>query len=207
MNFLKEQGGRFRSFWRGGYSAEVWRSAVAFLILAVVGFLACFFFHDLLDYVMGLVTSVFNSLDITDSSGNLSALALFLNNLRACAVAIVYGFIPFLYLSSLVLGMNSLLLGVLAAYYVVNGQSLLLYLAAMLPHGIFELPALVLSFALGLYLCGQITRRLKNDAGAMSIPLCLENAGRVYLMFIVPLLAAAAVAEAYLTPRIAGLFL
>jgi len=41
----------------------------------------------------------------------------------------------------------------------------------------------------------------------MSSPLCLEIAGRVYLMFIVPLLAVASVAEAYLTPRIAGLFL
>lgn len=207
MNILKEQGEELRSFWRGGFSSEVWRAAAAFFILILLGYFSCFFFPVLLDKVMALINTFFTGLDLTNNQGGLSALALFSNNLRACAVAILYGFLPFVYLSSLALGMNAVLLGVLAAYYTANGHSLLIYLAAVLPHGIFELPALVLSFSLGLFLCGQMTLQVKKAESTMPLIACLENAARLYLLIIVPLLAVSSLVEAYVTPYFAGLFI
>ena len=42
-------------------------------------------------------------------------------------------------------------------------SSLGVYLVGILPHGIFELPALVLFCAAGLYLCSRVTARVRGD--------------------------------------------
>ena len=55
---------------------------------------------------------------IVDAEGNFSALGLFLNNLQACALAMGYGFIPFLYLPAVSLGINAMMFGGFASYYV-----------------------------------------------------------------------------------------
>ena len=99
------------------------------------------------------------------------------------------------------------LLGVLGAWYVSEGVSPLVYLAAVIPHGIFELPALILAFATGLYVCGQVTRLCRRDKEALHVWDCLLLMSRVLFLALLPLLAAAAVVEAYVTPLVASLFL
>ena len=74
------------------------------------------------------------------------------------------------------------------------------------PHGIFELPALLLAFALGLMLCKRVTRYVRENVKDMMKPL-MANIARVYLMHILPLLIVAAIVETYVTPRFLGLFM
>ena len=149
--------------------------------------------------------SVENS-GIVQEDGSFSAVALFLNNLQAMALSVLYGFIPFLFRPALSLGVNSIILGALAALYSNNGFSLLMLLAGILPHGIFELPALFLSLGAGLCLCKNINAYIrKNEKGVMK-PLLL-NILRVVCVLILPLLAAAAVMETYVTPLVMSLFL
>jgi stage II sporulation protein M len=175
-------------------------------VLVVIGFVVCLLSPQLLEQLTQWILALFDRLNVLDDSGRISVAAVLGNNLRACALCILYGLIPFVYLSALTLGLNALLLGVLAAYYLHSGQSLLLYAVSLLPHGIFELPALVLSFSLGLYLCGQVTRRCRGGEDAPSVRLALTGALRVFCMLIVPLLAAASVVEARITPAILSLF-
>lgn len=52
--------------------------------------------------------SVENS-GIVQEDGSFSAVALFLNNLQAMALSVLYGFIPFLFLPALSLGVNSII--------------------------------------------------------------------------------------------------
>lgn len=207
MSFFSAQWEEFRTFWRGsGFAAELRRSAAAAVLLALVGFGVCMALPDLLRWIMNLVQEYFSSLNLTDSAGNISAMALFSNNARACAFAMLYGMIPYAYLSALPLGVNFLLLGAMASYYVSNGQSLTGYAAALLPHGIFELPALVLSFAMGLYCCTQMTRRCRKDETAPRAADCIAQMSRLFALLIVPLLLAAALMEAYVTPLVASYF-
>ena len=49
-----------------------------------------------------------------DTTGRVDVLALFGNNVRATVFSIAYGFIPFIYLPALSIGINSLLLGLFA---------------------------------------------------------------------------------------------
>jgi stage II sporulation protein M len=140
-------------------------------------------------------------------AGTLSPVDLFVNNLRATLFTMLYGLIPFLQLPALALGLNAMMLGVLAAWYVSEGISLAVYLAALIPHGIFEIPALILAFAMGLYVCGQLTRRCRKDESALHLWDCLVQISRVLLLIEIPLLVVAALMEAYVTPVFASLFI
>ena len=84
---------------------------------------------------------------------------------------------------------------------------LVLYLAALLPHGVVELPALLLSLAVGLYICGQLSRRCRKDQSARSLWSCMTLASQMLLWVLVPLLLIASFVEAYVTPAVAALFL
>ena len=82
-----------------------------------------------------------------------------------------------------------------------------LYLAALLPHGIFELAALVLAAACGVYLCRNIGRLVTNSPKKIPAVELLTDLLRVLVMVIAPLTAAAAFIESYITPVIASLFM
>ena len=75
-------------------------------------------------------------------------------------LSMLYGLIPFLPLSALALGTNALMLGAFAAIYQQQGIGLGVYVLGVLPHGIFELSALILSCALGLLICRTGTERI-----------------------------------------------
>ena len=193
--------------WHDGLAGEVKRSAIAFFTLAVLAFIICLALPDLRQRLVDYVLSMMGGLDIQDQSGTLSAPALLSNNIRACVFTMMYGLIPFLLLPALSLGVNAMLLGVLGAWYVSEGVSPLVYLAAVIPHGIFELPALILAFATGFYVCGQVTRLCRGNKEGRHVWDCLLLMSRVLLLVLLPLLAAAAVVEAYVTPFVASLFI
>ena len=186
------------------FSYELTRCAAAFPILILIAYAGGFLLPELRDEIVE--TMVIQLSKLSDPEGFVSAAALLGNNLTACGISILYGLLPFVYLPALALGANAMLLGVMGAYYSAHGYSLLVYLAALLPHGVFELPAMVVSFAVGLYLCGDLTRRLRKQ---QTTPF-LQTAGqlsRIYLLLILPLLAAAALMEAYVTPWLVSFFI
>ncbi len=190
-------------FWRVEYGRYVGMTAIAFLVLVVLAYIAGRLFPDIPVTVIGAFNEVVAGSGIVQEDGSFDVLALFGNNLRAMVLSILYGFIPFLYLPALSMGVNAAIIGMLAA--MIDGQWLLLA-AGILPHGIFELPALFLSLAAGLCLCRNINVYIrKNEKGIMK-PLLL-NILRVVVLLVVPLLVLAAVAETYVTPALMQLFM
>ena len=197
-----------KSAWQNGLSGEVLRTAIAFPILVMLSFTLCTVFPALRDSLLSMVLSSMESMGIVNEDGSLSALALFSNNLRATVFIMVYGLVPFIQLPALALGVNTMALGVLASWYIAQGYSIVAFLAAVLPHGLAEFPALILAFGVGLYVCGQVTRRLfRRDESALHIWDCLVLISRMLLLVLIPLLAVAAILEAYVTPLVAALFL
>ena len=204
---LKYQISGLKDSWRNGLSNEIFRAAIAFPVLVVLAFILCMVSPALRE---GLLSYVFAAMDGTgalNDDGTLSALAIFSNNLRATVFIMAYGLIPFIQLPALALGVNAMVIGVLGAWYVTEGYSIAAFLAALLPHGLLELPALVIAFSVGLYVCSHVTRRLfRRDENALHIWDCLVLMSRTLLLALLPLLAAAAVVEAYITPLVASLF-
>lgn len=199
---MKKQLRALGDFWREEYSRWVGMTAVAFLVLVVLSYIAGRLFPEIPAAILTYFNEVVADSGIVRDDGSFSALALFGNNLRAMVLSTLYGFIPFLYLPALSMGVNAILLGMVASS--VNGQWLLLA-AGILPHGIFELPALCLSLAAGLCLCQNINRYIrKNEKGIMK-PLLL-NILRVMGLVVIPLLVVAAIIESYVTPAVMQLF-
>lgn len=200
---MKKQLRALGDFWREEYGRWVGMTAVAFLVLVVLSYIAGRLFPEIPATILTYFNEVVADSGIVRDDGSFSALALFGNNLRAMVLSTLYGFIPFLYLPALSMGVNAILLGMVAAS--VNGQWLLLA-AGILPHGIFELPALCLSLAAGLCLCQNINRYIrKNEKGIMK-PLLL-NILRVTGLVVIPLLVVAAIMESYVTPAVMQLFM
>lgn len=200
---MKKQFRALGGFWREEYGRWVGMTAVAFLVLVVLSYIAGRLFPEIPATILTYFNEVIADSGIVRDDGSFSALALFGNNLWAMVLSTLYGFIPFLYLPALSMGVNAILLGMVASS--VNGQWLLLA-AGILPHGIFELPALCLSLAAGLCLCQNINRYIrKNEKGLMK-PLLL-NILRVTGLVVIPLLVVAAIMESYVTPAVMQLFM
>ena len=193
--------------WRNGYGEEARRAAIVAPLLTLIGFAAAWFFPQLTDHVMGVLEQAIDSAGLSSVTETRDmAAAIFANNLTAAFSAILWGLVPFAYLAAFPLGFNFFLIGALGAYYVRSGVGLGSYLVSILPHGIFELPAMWLSFAIGLTLCREITALCRKRPHEPLLK-TLWRCGQFFSLGVVPLLILAAFAEAYLTPALLERFL
>lgn len=206
MDWLEQQRTWLHGFYRTEYRYSLRITAIAFGALILLGFAVSLLLPDLADQLFLQFAQQMAELGIMDTTGRVDVLALFGNNVRATVFSIAYGFIPFIYLPALSIGINSLLLGLFAGVYVNNGISLLAYFAGIVPHGIFELPALILALSSGIYLCRKVTDYVRHNEKGVMGPL-MKDLLRLFAMHIIPLLVAAAVIEAYVTPQLLKLFL
>ncbi len=143
--------------------------------------------------------------DQLDALGGMTALSILFNNMRATLVIMLLGAVPFVFIPALLLIENAGAMSIVLAKYIIYGLSIPSFLAGILPHGIFELPAIFLAFMVGCYLCLMIGRfALNKDHPPMGE--VVKNALRTYVLVIIPLLMIAAPIEVYLTPKIMALF-
>lgn len=203
-NMLKRY---FSTFSDENLREELRTTALAFLILTVIGFVGASFFSGVAEKLTPLFTDKVESLDMAQLSGTELATTLFLNNFLAAFSAMIDGVIPFVFLSAAALGTNALLLGAFAAVYQQNGLSLLSYLVGILPHGIFELPAIILACTLGLMLCKTGTARLLKRETPCGFRVRFRYCSRIFSLYVLPLLLLAALIETYLTPQLLALVL
>lgn len=201
MSWLKEQNRQARQFCRGELGHFLYITTAAFCALIVLSLILGLAAPELCRTMLQRFARQVQDMGIQHEDGSFSALMLFFNNIRASFWSILYGFIPFLYLPALSLGINGSLLGLFAAYYIRQDLSLRYYLAGVVPHGIFELPALILALALGLYLCRCITDYVRRNTKGTVLP-ALKQILRAFLLRVLPLLMAASVMEAYVTPAV-----
>lgn len=201
MKWLKEQNRRTHEFMREEFASSLWMAGAAFVALLVLGIVMGCILPTLAENFVLFFSATLAGNGVVDESGNILFLPLLFNNLRAAAVSVCYGFIPFLFLPALSLGLNSLLIGFFAAYYLNNGMDMLYFLASIVPHGILEIPALVISIALGLYLCRVINDYARHSTKG-TVKTALGSILRVYCLRAAPLFIAAALIECYITPRI-----
>ncbi|MCZ7383395.1 MAG: stage II sporulation protein M [Candidatus Methanoperedens sp.] len=120
------------------------------------------------------------------------------NSLLALVLGIGLGFVPFF-----LIAVNGLFLGMVAEVFSTE-KGILFVLAAVLPHGIIELPMVFLSAAIGLRLGYEMIRVLKGERTNLKQEF-LQGLW-FYLVRILPLLFVAAVIESYVTPLIARYF-
>jgi stage II sporulation protein M len=72
----------------------------------------------------------------------------------------------------------------------------------ILPHGVFELPGLFISIALGFYLCRYMTRALFRRKQEQTLLEILNAVAKGYVTVVLPLLTIASVIECFVTPEL-----
>ncbi|HEB64144.1 MAG TPA: hypothetical protein ENJ02_01190 [Chloroflexi bacterium] len=128
--------------------------------------------------------------------------AIWWHNLRTLSLATLGGIFSFGVLGVLVVMLPMLIIGYFLATVGTAGYSPLLFFSIfVLPHGIFEIPAMILAGAailqLGATLLTPSTGRSLGEAWLSA----LADWAVVMLAVVMPLLLAAAVMEVYVTPR------
>jgi stage II sporulation protein M len=174
--------------------------AAAGLLFSLGWLVGSVFGEELAEAVEPMLKRLADIAEKTEQQSSLyTAGVIFLNNLTACAVMVLFGFllaVP----TVLALFSNGMVIGVL--FEQIGGETASLWemiVFGLLPHGIFELPAVVISAAFGIKLGTVLLRPLSGKTR-------LQSFGFVWMEtvkaagVVVALLLAAALIEGTLTP-------
>lgn len=139
---------------------------------------------------------------VNDSNPPTLLAKIFLNNIEACLLLFLGGASLGL-LTLLIISINGMVIGGVIAL-VREERGLLFMAAAILPHGIFEIPAFILSGALGLSLARALWDEMMREGDVAEAAKIL---GFTFVRLILPLVVIAAFVEAFITPYIITLIL
>jgi stage II sporulation protein M len=141
--------------------------------------------------------------DLSGFQKNINAPFLFMNNTRAVTVIFFAGLFSFSVLGILLYMVNIGIIGGLFALFQLLGiQPWPIFLAGVIPHGIFEIPALMIGSAMVLYMgVAIVTPQTGKSMGEVILEL-LADWTKIFIGIVVPLLAIAALIEAYITPTL-----
>ncbi len=180
--------------------SQIWRifllMTAIFLGFTLVGALIVYLNPDFAGKFTGELAKALLKKVGGNSSGFHLFVSIFLNNAgvatTAYALGVLFGIVPVL-----VVAFNGLILGVVATYLVHSGAlSFQRMIMGILPHGIVEIPAILLAASSGVLLYRALLRGGGRELAMESL--------RFYAIAIGMLLLAAFI-EAFVTPQLAGL--
>ena len=141
--------------------------------------------------------------DLSGFQENINAPFLFMNNTRAVALIFFAGLFSFSVLGVMLYMVNIGIIGGLFALFQLLGiQAWPIFLAGVVPHGVFEIPALMIGCAVVLYMgVSIVTPQTGRSMGEVILEL-LADWTKIFIGLVMPLLAIAAMIEAYITPAL-----
>lgn len=177
-------------------------SLVFFLATVLLGFL-------LADVFKSIGIELLNQIISEVPKQSITATYLFKNNLTVNLIIIAGGFL-FSIISTLVIFINGFVIGF--TYWIISNP--ILFMLYILPHGIFELTATILSFGVSLMITRIVCRLIRGIFNKEStIKKEYDNSKLLItdilfsIFFIIILLLLAAFIEAYLTVPLANFFM
>ena len=205
MNVLKEQVTLLKQFLRSTFKFTLLVCSVAFLIIGIASYFIGMSSPDTVNSVMSSFYAGAKSSGAISADGGLSVFPLIANNWRVMILSALTGAIPFLFLPMIILASNAYVIGLGGAMFSLAGLSLPLFFVSILPHGIFEIPAMLLSFSCGIHLCLSLIKLIAKTFRREPMGETLSNLLRVMLLVVAPLTIIAAFVETYITPVIIDL--
>lgn len=127
---------------------------------------------------------------------------LFINNFETC-VLLFLGGASFGILTIFIMSLNGIVIGAIMEI-IHKDHSWAFIAAALIPHGIFEIPAFIISGALGVLLAQSL---IAEWYGGADTAVEAQKLARMFLLYVLPLVAVAACVEAFITPVIIQLVL
>ena len=142
----------------------------------------------------------FRQLGFFTTSG---VLTIWWHNLRAVIIAMVLGTFTLGAAGALILVLPMLIIGVFTGVVSLTGISPLTVLAAvLLPHGIFEIPALVLSGAAILQVGATLVTPHRRQTIGEGLVSSIADWTKIILALVVPLFLVSAILEVFFSPQL-----
>lgn len=182
-----------------GIRKEIGCMFLLFLISAVIGYITAIMYPDM------VVRSLEELEGLVELLKNLSLIEImfliFLNNalksLLILVLGVGLGIVPFLFIAY-----NGYFLGIFS-HKIIMEQGYLYLVAGILPHGIIEIPMVVISAAIGLRLGFKGLASLKGKSVHLKEEII--TGVKFFFYWIMPLLLVAAAVETFITSVIIGL--
>lgn len=172
------------------------------LIVATTSFFLAVFFGVLYAFYFTVdASTIFNVLaeefsGIFDMGQVTTMLAIFFNNAIKTALAIILGIFlgiaPLLFIVT-----NGFIIGVVGFFFY-SSDKLATFFIGILPHGIFEIPALIISGAIGIYF-GKLVYKWIFKGKTVHVKKHFMQGINVFTHFIIPLLFIASFIEVFIT--------
>ena len=125
------------------------------------------------------------------------------HNLQTILIATGFGFISFGVIGVLLMSLPFVVIGYLTGLIAAAGIPAWLFVsAAVIPHGILEIPAIILVGAAILKLGATIATPAPGYTISEAILRALGDWARIMVALVIPLFLGAAILEIYLTPRV-----
>ena len=187
------------------------KQTVSIIITIVIGLMALVAGYLWINMNSAKVTEQYKSGDLSSliSSGmgvpivnvGISFPTIWGHNIQAIVVILVMGLFSFGVLGALVYLLNMGIIGAVLAVIQAMGKSpLKIAVYGILPHGIFEIPALILASAAVLYIgIALVTPRSQRTLGEVLIE-AIADWTKIGLGLVLPLLTIAAIIETWVTP-------
>ncbi|UCH59093.1 MAG: stage II sporulation protein M [Anaerolineales bacterium] len=152
----------------------------------------------------GLNAGTIESIDFLQFFSITSVGAIWLHNIRAILIASVLGLFSFGVLGIIILMLPFILIGYIMMNVATVGVQPLTFLTALiLPHGILEIPAIMLAGASILIVGATLASPAQGRSIGEAWLAALADWTKLMLGLVLPFLLGAAVLEVFVTPRIA----
>ncbi len=123
-------------------------------------------------------------------------------NLRVLAAATILGVFTFGVMALILIAVPFGILGFILGQVMLSDLSPLPFIVAVIPHGIIEIPAILIAGAVALRLGSIVTQPPKNTTVGEAWLRALGDTLKVGVGVVLPLIVLAAVLEVFLTPRV-----
>lgn len=143
---------------------------------------------------------LFNQKAFLNNTGIDLWFGIFLNNVIASGISSLLGVIPFIFLPMFSLASNAIIIGLIGAVYQINGIGWFAFLVGVLPHGVIEIPALILGVTLGVHLCFKLSKTILRKSLKGELKQATIGCLRIFILWLVPLFFIASFIEAFMTP-------
>lgn len=170
--------------------------ALVFLIALILSYILGYFYPEVFEYL-------FNFGGLPDEGSLSVMLYIFFNNTRIVFMLIFFGFI-FGILPAAIILVNGFTVGIVAEYTIKN-EGILFLLTGLLPHGIVEIPVILLGAGVGFYSGMLAYRTLLKRVSFDTFKHSFIGAAWIFFLLAVPLLLIAAIIEVYVTSPLLGL--
>lgn len=181
--------------------------AVLLLLFFILSFLIYFYLRGNSEVSSKIVCFITNSMEFTFGySENANIFILVIKNIFVSLITILLGLIPFIFLPMIAVLLYSIPIGVIMSLARNGKEALKLIVYTIVPHGVIEIPALILSASLGVYLSLFISRKIlkKEDDSIKDLFL---NIIKVFVFVIIPMFIFSSIIQKFITPIIMQEFL